>query len=73
MVFVTLSSSWNISQRVSRILQGIADVFPRVQALGCHVHFSQPLSSASWNQKFLLDMTEKDAEGSRQWLRVGFA
>ena len=46
-------------QRVSRILQGIADVFPRVQALGCHVHFSQPLSSASWNQKFLLDMTEK--------------
>ena len=47
------------SQRVSRILQGIADVFPRVQALGCHVHFSQPLSSASWNQKFLLDMTEK--------------
>ena len=59
MVFVTLSSSWNISQRVSRILQGIADVFPRAQALGCHVHFSQPLSSASWNQKFLLDMTEK--------------
>ena len=44
---------------MSRILQGIADVFPRVQALGCHVHFSQPLSSASWNQKFLLDMTEK--------------
>ena len=47
------------SQRVSRILQRIADVFPRVKALGCHVHFSQPLSSASWNQKILLDMTEK--------------
>ena len=44
---------------MSRILQGIADVFPRVQALGCHVHFSQPLSSASWNQKILLDMTQK--------------
>ena len=47
------------SQRVSRILQGIADVFPRVQALGCHVHFSQPLNSVSWNQNFLLEMTEK--------------
>ena len=35
------------SQRVSRILQGIADVFPRVQALGCHVHFSLPLILAS--------------------------
>ena len=48
-----------LSQRVSRILQGIADVFPRVQALGCHVHFSQPLSSISWNRKFLPEMTEK--------------
>ena len=47
------------SQRVSRILQGIADVFPRVQALGCHVQFSQPLSSVSWTQKSLLEMTEK--------------
>ena len=47
------------SQRVSRILQGTADVCPRVQALGCHVHFAQPLSSASWNQRSLLDMTEK--------------
>ena len=47
------------SQRVSRILQGIADVVPRVQALGCHVHFSQPHSSISWNRRFLSEMTEK--------------
>ena len=73
MVFVTFSSLWSIITACVRILQRIADVFPRVQALGCHVHFSQPLSSASWNQKFLLDMTEKNVEGSCQWLRVGFA
>ena len=48
---------------VSHILQGIVDVFPRVQALGCHVHFSQPESA-----KFARH-DRKDAEGSRQWLR----
>ena len=47
------------SQCMTRILQGIADVFLREQALDCHVHFSQPLSSDSWNQKFLPEMTEK--------------
>ena len=47
------------SQRVSRILDGIASVVPRVQALGCHVHFAQPLSASSWKQNSLVSMSEK--------------
>ena len=48
-------ASW---RRVSYILQGLLDVIPRVQTLGCHVHFAQPLTSACWNQISLLDTTE---------------
>ena len=60
MVFVTLSSSWNIitacvshPARDRRCLsESTSTWLPR--------SFShKPLSSASWNQKFLLDMTEK--------------
>ena len=47
------------SHRVSRILDGIAAVAPRVQALGCHVHFAQPLSVSSWRQNSLMSMSEK--------------
>ena len=47
------------SQRVSRILDGTAAVVPRVQLLGCHVHFAQPLSVSSWRQNALLGMSEK--------------
>ena len=47
------------SQRVSRIPDGIAAVVPRVQALGCHVHFAQPLSASSWRQNSLMSMSEK--------------
>ena len=47
------------SQRVSRDLDGIAAVFPRVQALGCYVHFAQPLSASSWRQNSLMSMSEK--------------
>ena len=47
------------SQRVSRILNGIAAVVPRLQALGCHVHFAQPLSASSWKQNSLMSMSEK--------------
>ena len=47
------------SQRVSRILDGIAAVVPRVQTLACHVHFAQPLSVSSWRQNSLLGMSEK--------------
>ena len=47
------------SQRVSRILDGIAAVVPRVRALGCHFHFAQPLSVSSWRQNSLLSMFEK--------------
>ena len=51
--------SGTTSQRVSRILDEIAAVVPRVQALGCHVHFAQPLSVSSWRQNSLLSMSEK--------------
>ena len=34
-------------------LDGIESVVPRVQALGCHVHFAQPLSASSWRQNSL--------------------
>ena len=47
------------SQRASRILDGSAAVVPRVQALGCHVHFAQPLSASSWRQNSLVSMSEK--------------
>ena len=47
------------SRRVSRILDEIAAVVSRVQALGCHVHFAQPLSVSSWRQNSLLGMSEK--------------
>ena len=47
------------SQRVSRILDGIAAVVPRVQAHGCHVHVAQPLSASSWRQNSLMSMSEK--------------
>ena len=46
------------SQRVSCTLDGIAAVVPRVQALGCHVHFAQPLSVSSWRQNSLTSMSE---------------
>ena len=35
---------------------------PRVQALGCHVHFAQPLSASSWRQNSLMSMSEKTME-----------
>ena len=44
---------------MSRKLDGIAAVVPRVQANGCHVHFAQPLSASSWTQNSLLGMSEK--------------
>ena len=60
------------SQRVSRILDGIEAVAPRVQALGCHVHFAQPLSVSSWRQNSLMSVSGK-MMSSRQRLRLGFA
>ena len=53
------SPSGASSQRVSRILDGIAAVVPRLQALGCHVHFAQPLSASRWRQNSLTSMSEK--------------
>ena len=47
------------SQRVSRILDGIAAVAPKEQARGCHVHFAQPFSVSSWRQNSLMSMSEK--------------
>ena len=47
------------SPRASRILDGIADVFLKIQAFGCHVHFAPPLSASSWRQNSLLGMSEK--------------
>ena len=47
------------SQRVSRILDGIAAVVPRVRALFCHVQFAQPLSVSGCRQNSLLGMSEK--------------
>ena len=47
------------SQRVSRILDGIAAVVPRVRALGCHVHFAQPPNASCWRQNSLMSMSEK--------------
>ena len=44
---------------MSRILDGIAAVVPRVQALGCDVHFVQPLSVSSWRQNSLRSVSEK--------------
>ena len=62
------------SQRVSRILQGIADVFPRVlQALGRHVHFLTTTQFGQLESEILARHDRKDVEGSRQWLLVGFA
>ena len=58
---------------MSRILQGIADVFPKVQALGCHVHFLTTTQFGKLESVLLARHDRKDAEGSRQWLRVGFA
>ena len=64
MVFVTLSSSWSIiTARVSHSARH-RRCFSRVQALGCHVHFSQPLSSISWNRRFLSELTEKTLQAS---------
>ena len=48
------SPSHNEVQPLARL-----DMHMSVPALGCHVHSAQPLRSASWNQKSLLDMTEK--------------
>ena len=48
-----------LSHRVSRNLDGMAAVVPRVQALGCHVHFAQPLIAYDWRQNSLTSMSEK--------------
>ena len=56
------------SQRVSRILDGIAAVVPRVQALGCHVHFAQCIQLET---EFVARDVREDDEGSREWLCLG--
>ena len=45
------------SQRVSRILDGITAVVPRVQALGCHVHFAQPLGASCRGRNSLVGVS----------------
>ena len=61
------------SQRVSRILDGIAAVVPRVQALGCHVHFCTTTQRVQLETEFVDEHVREDDESSRQRLCLGLA
>ena len=61
------------SQRVSRILDGIAAVDPRVQALGCHVSFCTTTQRIQLEIEFVDEHVREDDESSRQRLCLEFA
>ena len=65
------SISGAVSQRVSRIVDGIATLSPRLQALGCHVHFEQQLGAYSWKLSSAARHVLRHAGGHYQRLRLG--
>ena len=58
------SISGAVAQRVSRIVNGIATVSPRLQPLACHVHFEPQLGAHSWKQSSALDMSKEMLEAA---------